>query len=142
MSRYAIVLFGAAVGLMSLVATSCTRSHPGKLPLGAVDTVGPGSTLVGIVPVVGWAASEEGVQKVCLYVDRLLVTCTEDVHGPRSDVAKVYPGVANAGSSGWNIQFDTATVSAGPRDLLVQAVSTSGATRDLTNVRVTLANPQ
>jgi hypothetical protein len=142
MSRRVVAMFWATLALMSLATTSCTSSHSGKLPFGAVDTVRSGSTLEGIVPVVGWAASEEGVQRVCLYVDRLLLTCTEDVHGLRPDVAKVYPGVASAGSSGWKIQLDTTTISPGRHDLVVQAVSASGATRDLVELAVTVAPPQ
>jgi hypothetical protein len=86
----------------------------------------------------GWAAAEDGVSKVCLYVDRQPAVCSQ-ITGLRPDVAKVYPNIAGAEMSGWSIQFDSSGLSPGDHEFLIQARSKSGATKDLGNMIIKVA---
>ena len=137
MRRYrlrGIIAYGLIAALL-LVVTCCTHSQPSELPLGYVD-VKPGPNITGVVSVVGWAAAEDGISKVCLYVDRQAASCTESITGGRPDVAAVYPHIAGAGTSGWSIQFDSSGLSTGNHEFLIQATTKSGATRDLGSMNV------
>lgn len=140
MRRYrlrGIIAYGLISALL-LVVTCCTHSQPSKLPLGVVD-LKPGPNITGVVPVSGWAAAEDGISKVCLYVDRQAAGCTESITGGRPDVAAAYPHIPGAGTSGWSIQFDSSGLSPGNHEVLIQATTKSGATSDIGSTNVTVA---
>jgi hypothetical protein len=124
-----MIAYGLIAGLL-LVVTCCTHSQPSELPLGNVDSK-PGPNITGVVSVAGWAAAEDGIGKVCLYIDRQSASCTESITVGRPDVAAAYPHIAGAGTSGWSIQFDSSGLSPGNHELLIQATTKSGATRDI-----------
>lgn len=126
------------VTALLLTVTCCSHSQPGLLPLGYVD-VKPGPTVTGVISIQGWAASENGISKVCLYVDRQSTSCTENVTGLRPDVAKVYPSITGAGTSGWSIQVDSSGLASGDHEFVVQATSKSTATRDIGSMFVHVA---
>lgn len=125
---------------LSVVYVGCQRDpKDARLPVGSVDSVTPGMTIKGIVPVMGWAADNDGIREVCLYIDRQLISCTTDVSVPRPDVANVWPGIPGADKSGWQIQLDTSAMKPGPHDLVVQARSNSRATRDVGGMLVNVS---
>jgi len=132
-----IFAYGLIAALL-LVITCCTHSQPSGLPLGNVD-VRPGPNITGVVSVAGWAAAEDGISKVCLYVDRKAASCTESIIVGRPDVAAAYPHIAGAGTSGWSIQFDSSGLSPGNYEFLIQATTKSGATRDIGSMIVAVA---
>ena len=108
------------------------------LPLGHVD-IKPGPNITGVVSVAGWAVAEDGIRKVCLYVDGKAASCTESITVSRPDVAAAYPHIAGAGTSGWGIQFDSSGLSPGNHEFLIQATTKSGATRDIDAMNVAVA---
>jgi hypothetical protein len=132
-----IIAYGL-IAVLLLVVTCCTHSQPSELPLGYVDTK-PGPNITGVVSLVGWAAAEDGISKVCLYVDRQAASCTESITGARPDVAAIYPHIAGAVTSGWSIQFDSSGLAPGNHEFLIQATTKSGATRDLGSMNVVVA---
>lgn len=138
-SRKGVVTMCAATLTMALSIASCSRSQPTRLPLGHVDSIQPGATVTGVVPVQGWAVDEDGVLSVCLYVDRVRVACTADLGGVRPDVATAYPKIAGADKSGWTIRFDSSTVSPGNHQFVIQTKSKSGATKDLGDINVVVS---
>lgn len=135
--RVVAALLAAAL----LSAVSCGPGDPrkaGRLPLGFVDAPSPGQTLAGPVKVVGWAVAENGIRDVLVYVDGRLFASGTTGKG-RDDVGRALPRFPDASSSGFEIPFDTAALSAGPHDLVVQARSESGAVRDIAAFSVTVA---
>jgi uncharacterized membrane protein YtjA (UPF0391 family) len=136
--RYA-VSFLVVVVLACLLGCSSRDVRSVRLPFGYLDTVKPGSELKSIVRLQGWALSEDGIAKVCFYIDRSQVGCSIDASLSRPDVAKVFPAIGSAGNSGYDIVFDTTTFPAGAHELTVQAVSKTGGTRDLASFPVILA---
>jgi hypothetical protein len=116
------------------------RPNPkGKLPFGYVETVRPGATITGEVAVKGWALSEDGIERVCVYLDRSQVGCTEEVTETRPDVAKVFSPIKDADKSGWSITFDSARLQPGEHEFVVQAVGKNGISRDLIETKVVIA---
>jgi hypothetical protein len=80
------------------------------------------------------------VKEVRLFVDNKFVARTT-VNQLRPDVSKVYPNYATSdkGFHGWVITTTLGSVfAAGPHTLVVQAVDTQGATRDIGTVSVDL----
>ena len=129
-----------AAGLLVTAAVACADKPVdpnNELPSGNVDTpragdlLRPGPTFVG-----GWAMDDSGVAAIRIYFDGHFRAQTIPTI-PRPDVAKAFPKYARPGDLyGWNIQIDFATTS-GPHTILVQAVDTSGATKDIGVVPVT-----
>jgi hypothetical protein len=87
----------------------------------------------------GWAVHESGITKVCVYVDRRRVSCTENVNGARPDVRAAWPAFAGSDKSGWQIQLDSAGLAPGEHVLVVQAVSKGGSVQDIGTLNVTVA---
>lgn len=131
--------------LLLLLVSACDKKPQGdrlggsKLPLGFVDTVQPGAILTGVVDVKGWALSEDGIQSVCVYIDRVRVNCTDHVAEERLDVAKVITMIPNAEKSGWGVTFDGTSLAPGEHEFVVQAITKTGASRDLIDTRVVIA---
>lgn len=133
---------GTAVtaGLMAAVS-ACVDPPPdpaNELPIGFVDTpsagevLRPGPTLVG-----GWAVDDTRIVEIRIYFDgRFVARATQGVARP--DVAKAWPKYARAGDlHGWNTIVDFAAT-AGAHTIVVQAVDTAGATRDIGVIPVTV----
>jgi hypothetical protein len=135
----------AGVCLVCVLTSAGCGSRPvehglsvAKLPFGVVDTPHSGDTLRGAVGVGGWALSEDGIGRVAIYIDRKYVV-TATLAGSRPDVAGVYRDVPEAGSSGWNAVVDTAAFTPGAHEIVVQAQSKQGGSRDIGAITVTLA---
>src|ERR1017187_2967912 len=122
--------------------TACTRTQPtpaGRL-MGFVDSPRTGQTASGSVPIVGWAAADDGVASVCLLVDKKQQICTKDISGFRPDVQETHQDVKGSKNSGWNISFDTREVSNGTHELAVQMTSNTGQTGALGTLTINVAN--
>ena len=106
-----------------------------ELPFGRVDVPAEGARVQAQTPLAGWALDDRGVREIRVYVDGRLVN-----HGPltdeRLDVSKAFPQYARGGNRhGWTLTMDF--VVPGPHAVLVQAVDSDGATRDIAALHVT-----
>ena len=117
-----------------------TGTSQSRLPFGATDIPHPAETLRGTVPVGGWALSEDGIDRVAIYVDRSYVL-TATLGGARPDVAKIYGSLPNAATSGFNALLDTSSFPPGNHEIVVQAHSKGGAYRDIAVISVVFAKP-
>lgn len=131
-----LVGFLACIGCGSKPAETGTSQS--RLPFGAVDIPHPAETLRGTIPVGGWALSEDGIDRVAIYVDRSYVL-TATLGGARPDVAKVYGTLPNAATSGFNAVLDTSPFPPGNHEIVVQAHSKGGACRDIGAISVVFA---
>ena len=129
-------------GLIACSACGTKPEEPGvslsRLPYGVIDTPHSGETLRGAVGLGGWALSEDGISRVAIYVDRSYVV-TATLGGPRPDVGKIYAGMPDAAAAGWNAVLDTASFPPGGHEIVVQAHSKRGGSRDIGAITVTLA---
>lgn len=130
----------SALALFCLSTTGCSNGPDTKLklPMGWFDSPGDHAYLKGVVVLNGWALSEEGIDKVMVYVDRAFVENAKFV-GPRPDVIKVYPEFAGNNEAEWAASLDTAAIPVGIHRVMVRAVSKKGAIRDLGTISVTIA---
>ena len=106
-----------------------------ELPFGAVDVPAADAQVKAQTPIAGWALDDRGVKEVRVYVDGHLAS-----HGPlteqRPDVSKAFPQYARAGDRhGWVLTM--AFAAPGPHSVIVQAVDTDGATRDIGTFKLT-----
>lgn len=109
-----------------------------ELPFGHVDTPVEGTQVPTSVMVAGWALDDRGIREVRVYVDGYIATTTQ-LNTDRPDVSKVFAQYARGSHlHGWStsIAFETP----GPHTIVVQAVDTDGATRDIGTLAVTVAS--
>lgn len=78
-----------------------------------VDAPGLESKLFGIYPVHGWAIEPDGVARVDLLLDGVLVGSSA-CDRLRPDVAQAFPGFPDGERCGWRIEVDVASLTAGP----------------------------
>ena len=136
-----------ALAALLLATTACQQDAPdpgpdskNELPFGFVEGPPAGSIVKKQFVAGGWAMDDQGVKEVRLYVDNKFVA-RATVNQIRPDVTKAYPNYAasDKGFHGWTIKVTLPDVfAAGPHTLLVQAVDTEGATRDIGTVAVAL----
>ena len=110
------------------------RDPANELPFGNVDVPAQGAEVKALSPVAGWALDDRGVREVRLFVDGHLAT-TARLTQPRPDVSQIFPQYARGRHRhGWVMLagFDVP----GPHTIVVQAVDTDGATRDIGVVTV------
>lgn len=119
---------------------SCRRSNPqrSERPAGWVDLPTPNATINGTVLVRGWAADESGIDRVCVSVDQKQASCTENIAISRQDVAAALPNIPGADRSGWEMPLDVSRLAPGQHQLVVQATSKAGATRNIGSLDVTV----
>ena len=86
----------------------------------------------------GWAAAESGIDFVAVYVDRDLAGFAK-LGVARPDVGKAFPWLAGSGESGWRLDLDTTGLRLGRHEILVQARTKQGATRDAGAATVNIA---
>ena len=106
-----------------------------ELPFGHVDMPVNGAQVGMLSGIGGWAIDDRGVRELRLYVDGHIVNTTR-IMIARPDVSRAYPRYARPGDLfGWSmlLGFD----SPGPHDVVVQAVDSDGATRDIGALTVT-----
>jgi hypothetical protein len=122
--------------LVLLAASGCrgrqsTRAldPSNELPLGHVDTPTDGAHVGSELNVGGWALDDRGIREVRVYIDGHFVNAGP-LNTNRPDVSKMFPSYAHENHlHGWTIPVEFPT--AGPHKMLVQAVDSDGATRDI-----------
>lgn len=129
----------AALVLTVTIMSGCGGSKgaldpANELPFGHIDVPAEGAHVKAQAPVAGWAMDDRGVGEVRVFVDGHLVS-----HGPltdeRPDVSKAFPRYARTSHRhGWTLTMDFDTP--GPHAVLVQAVDSDGATRDIGTLTV------
>lgn len=131
-----------AAAVVFLAVTGCNRGQwtgvldpANELPFGVVDVPVQNAQVKSEEPISGWAMDDRGVKEIRVYVDGHIVS-----HGPltieREDVSRAYPRYARASHRhGFTLLmgFDAP----GKHTVLVQAVDSDGATRDIGTVQVT-----
>lgn len=132
------IVGGFLLASMLAIQAGCSSrtSESARLPIGWVDSPTQGAALVGDLEIKGWATENSGVARVCVYVDRTRATCTEDINMPRPDVSAAWPSINGSDKSGWQLRLDTAGLTAGKHEIVVQATSKAGATRDIGSVEI------
>jgi len=131
-----IVAAGAVAALSSCVDPPPDPAN--ELPIGVVDTPAPGEVLrPGPTLVGGWAVDDGRVVEIRVYFDGRFAARTA-LTVARPDVAKALPKYAQRGDLyGWNVLVDFAAT-AGAHTILAQAVDSSGATRDIGVIPITV----
>ena len=89
----------------------------------------------GPVEVAGWALSEQPIEEVSLYIDRKY-RGNAALRVARPDVAASKPDYRYAATAGWMTTLDTTALTPGWHEVVVQARSRDGATRDLATVPI------
>lgn len=113
-----------------LGATGSSLQSPKCLPFGVMERPSAGSVVSESCDVSGWALAEGGVVAIEGYIDGQLAIA--GVYGDhRPDVARVYPGFPDSEFCGWRVSVEVDQVSIGRHELVIQARSFAGATRDL-----------
>ena len=125
-------------------ATDAGPDPKNEIPFGFVESPasppGESASVKKQLAVTGWALDDQGVKEVRLFVDNKFVARTT-TNQLRPDVSKVNPNYAtsNQGFHGWVITTTLGSVfAAGAHTLVVQAVDTQGATRDIGTISVML----
>lgn len=132
--RFTSSLFVAGMFALGSCRHQSAASRP-PLPFGSVDIPAPKAVLQGPVQVAGWALSEQPIEEVAIYVDRKYIG-DASLKLARPDVAAAKPGYKGSANSGWVTTLDTTSLAPGWHELVVQAKSQGGATRDLSTVPV------
>jgi hypothetical protein len=121
-----------AAGLLAVTACGGGKGAldpANELPFGIVDTPADKAAVPAQTPIGGWALDDKSVREIRIYVDNHFVG-TATINTDRPDVSKAYPAYA-AGTNmhGWttSLVFDAP----GAHTVLVQAVDSDGATRDI-----------
>ena len=123
--------------------TACSRRQSNRaidpaneLPQGVVDGPREGDKVSTMTQVGGWAIDDRGIKEVRIYVDGHYNNVTP-LNTSRPDVVRAYPQYVH----GSDVVGYTTVVEfpgPGPHTIVVQAVDTDGATRDLGSVKVTV----
>ena len=131
-----------AIAVALAFAAACSRGQSdgvldpaNELPFGNVDQPLAKSQTGASTPVGGWAMDDREVREVRVYVDGHLAEVSP-LNTLRPDVTKAFPQYARASHMhGWStvIAFEAP----GAHTILVQAVDSNGATRDIGTVPVT-----
>jgi hypothetical protein len=130
-----VVLALAGTACRSAEESDATFSTAAKLPFGTVDVPVDNETLEGRVPVEGWALAGGGIHQVVIYVDGEFVTIAK-FGNARPDVTAVHPGLPDSPAAGWKVTLDTTGWPRGHHELVVQAQSKDGASRDIGDITV------
>lgn len=128
--------------VLALLLTSCPEEGPraafARLPFGSLDIPRNGETVHGRTLIRGWALDESGIQSVAIYFDRKLAAfAILDIDRP--DVQQVFPTMPGVAHCGYQFEFVATGIQPGIHELLVQARSKQGATRDLGVATITIA---
>jgi hypothetical protein len=131
---------GVAIAALAAALSACAPAsgvldRANELPFGHVDQPVAGATLPALSPVSGWALDDRDVREIRVYVDNHFINSGRPTQ-PRPDVSRAYPRYARPGHRyGWTLLlgFDAP----GPHTVLVQAIDSSGAARDIGVLSVT-----
>lgn len=108
-------------------------------PRGYLDTPLPQDFVTGPFPVYGWALDENGIDRIEVMVDGLVVQ--EAIHGgPRQDIYHALPMYPYAAQSGLIAFIDSTRFENGSHLVTVRAYDTLGQSRDIGQRPVTVSN--
>jgi N-acetylmuramoyl-L-alanine amidase len=135
-----------SVCVLCLFSVACLKrenafdSSADELPFGEVVQRTQDQPFEGPFVIRGWALSENGIQQVSIYEDRLFLADAKlGLSSPEAQKAQPnFPGSANAG---WRFEADTGIFTRGTHELTVQARSKTGAVRELASWKVIIATP-
>lgn len=133
------------IGLMTttaLASAACQRTAPdasNELPFGFVDQPANGASVQRRFNMYGWALDDDGVKEVWVFVDGRFAA-KAPIDQSRPDVTKSYPGYrGNTDVHGWAATVSLGSdVQPGNHSIVVQAIDTKGATRDIGSLTVVL----
>ena len=106
-----------------------------ELPFGNVDAPSPGAQVKAEAVIAGWAMDDRGVTRVRVYVDGHLSSAGV-LNQARPDVSKAHPQYTR-GTHTHGFALTAGFDAPGPHTIVVQAVDTDGATRDIAVIPVT-----
>jgi hypothetical protein len=132
-ARAALPLAVAAV--LAGCSEKGVKDENNELPFGHVEVPAQGAEVKMLTPVAGWAMDDRGIREIRLYVDNHIVNSGRTGQD-RPDVSRAYPRYTRGDHHhGWTVLagFDAP----GPHTILVQAVDSDGATRDIAVINVT-----
>jgi N-acetylmuramoyl-L-alanine amidase len=94
-------VLGVALCLAAAVPASAA------VPFGVFEGLPVGQNAgAGILPLTGWALDDDGIERVEIFVDGVVVGIA-DIHQNRPDVQLVFPGYPNPGNAGFGFQWDS-----------------------------------
>jgi hypothetical protein len=131
----ALATAACAVVLTACASNSGVGDATNELPFGNVDVPTQGAQVNALSPIAGWALDDRGIREIRLYIDGHLSNTTR-ITLSRQDVRQMFPQYARGRTRfGWSMLagFDVP----GPHTLIVQAVDSDGATRDIGVINVT-----
>jgi hypothetical protein len=130
-SGFGMLRWRAVAFLLTAWIAGCGSSREAKkLPIGNVESPKPGESLKGSVRIAGWALAEQGIDRVDVYWDDVLVA-SGGTGASRPDVQAVYPTYREAANSGFDFTANASSLAPGPHQLTVQARSKDDAVREL-----------
>src|SRR5262245_2647436 len=106
--------------VLCLASCGTDRDTLPKLPFGGINTILGQRVIKDTTDVTGWALSEDGIELVSIYIDRVFIANSE-IGLPRPDVATTYPKVPNSTNSGWFATIEPTRLSPGWHELTIQA---------------------
>jgi hypothetical protein len=142
-----LALIGSAAGanIVGVSSAGPCESEPVAAtlgePFGFVDgnLDGGGNAASGILPLVGWALDDDGIQRVDVVVDGRIVG-TAEYGRQRPDVAAFFPGFPGAAFSGWFFNLDTTRFTNTEHEVTAWAVSNAGEIRPLNSLIFSFLN--
>ncbi len=128
---FVIPLLVSLVGCASTPpAPSGEARLPSHLPVGHVEAPHPDEAVRGPWPISGWAVSEIGIVRVDIFLDRDYLGSAQ-LGGSRPDVQKAFPPFKDSSTAGWSFTLQADSIPPGRHELIVQARSSDGTTRDI-----------
>jgi hypothetical protein len=129
-----------AAALIAAALTACAGNRgaddpANELPSGYVDVPADGASVHAETMIAGWAVDDRGVKQIRIYVDNHLVN-TGALTSQRPDVSKAFPRYVR-GNHTHGFAIVAGFDAPGRHKVLVQAVDTDGATRDIAVLNVT-----
>jgi len=116
------------------------HSSADKLPFGQMLEPRVDAAVVGPFAFRGWALSENGIQQVAIYEDRIyLASARLGLSSP--EARKAQPDFPGSATAGWQFDADPSIFTSGKHELTVQARSKTGAVRELASWTVIIGTP-
>ena len=136
--RLALLFLLPVVAACQGASSSSGPDPSNELPVGFVDQPTNGAAVDRQMQMYGWAHDDHGIKEIWIFVDGRFMARTT-VTQPRPDVIQAYPQYAGGtGMLGWSVTVPLTSASTGTHTVVVQAVDTQGATRDIGTADVSL----
>ncbi len=111
--------------------------NPG--PKGYLESPMPGDTLWGPYPVYGWVLDEDGVERVEVLIDGLVVG-KANLNGPRPDIYYAFSYYPNAARSGFVMFLDTTRIDNGFHEISIMAYDNLAQSSVLAKRQIIISN--